>query len=158
MRARTALPLVVALMCAVPASAQRLLYPPLPPQPAGGIQLQPGPRDIYSVGPNDPVYTTPQSRYPIVGGWIPGIPQIALQPDVVIVEPPRPTVVFVPEPRPRYSHYHPRTYLVPVYVAPPAADGPRVIYVIPGCYAGNVPPRPEWLQPGCSLANLTKTR
>lgn len=32
--------------------------------------------------------------------------------------------------------------------------GPATIYVIPGCYMGNVPPRPERVGPGCDVNNV----
>jgi hypothetical protein len=31
---------------------------------------------------------------------------------------------------------------------------PKTFYVIPGCYAGDRPPEPETLTPGCSLSRL----
>ena len=40
--------------------------------------------------------------------------------------------------------------------APPAAvpGDPRTFYVIPGCYAGDRPPRPERLPAGCDAASM----
>lgn len=35
--------------------------------------------------------------------------------------------------------------------AAPAAHGPTAIYVVPGCYMGNVPPRKERVAPGCDV-------
>jgi hypothetical protein len=36
-----------------------------------------------------------------------------------------------------------------------AAPGPpKTFYVIAGCYAGDKPPRPEWLAPGCDPSNV----
>lgn len=42
-------------------------------------------------------------------------------------------------------------------VAPPpiAPPGPaKTFYVIPGCYAGDKPPQPEWLAAGCDPSNV----
>lgn len=54
---------------------------------------------------------------------------------------------------PAPSTFAPRT------PAPPTAEadapGRRVIYVIPGCYMGNVSPKDIKLRPGCDIANLT---
>jgi hypothetical protein len=41
------------------------------------------------------------------------------------------------------------------YVEPPVQTRPG-LYVIPGCYAGDAPPRPEKLLPGCKLENLRR--
>ncbi|MBI4888313.1 MAG: hypothetical protein HY824_14560 [Acidobacteria bacterium] len=39
---------------------------------------------------------------------------------------------------------------------PPLAPGtPKTFYVIPGCYAGDRPPEPESLRPGCRRAKVT---
>jgi hypothetical protein len=37
-----------------------------------------------------------------------------------------------------------------------APQGPPPMYVIPGCYAGDAPPRPEKLLPGCKIENLRR--
>jgi hypothetical protein len=50
--------------------------------------------------------------------------------------------------------------VLPAPVSPPApyvagAPGaPKTFYVIPGCYAGDRPPDPETLKPGCSISRL----
>lgn len=38
----------------------------------------------------------------------------------------------------------------------PLATGSRTIFVIPGCYLGNVEPRASELRPGCDISKLTK--
>jgi hypothetical protein len=38
--------------------------------------------------------------------------------------------------------------------AAPRATGPRRIYVIPGCYAGNIAPRAERLPAGCNIKRV----
>jgi len=43
-----------------------------------------------------------------------------------------------------------------VIVKPSAAPGSRTIYVIPGCYVGNVPPVPSNLRAGCDISKLSK--
>jgi len=48
----------------------------------------------------------------------------------------------------------------PAPVAPPAPyvaglpGSPKTFYVIPGCYAGDRPPEPDTLKPGCSISRL----
>ncbi len=42
----------------------------------------------------------------------------------------------------------------PTAPPPPVATGSRTIYVIPGCYLGNVPPQIEKLRAGCDLSTL----
>jgi hypothetical protein len=44
----------------------------------------------------------------------------------------------------------------PVTVAPPAIPGSRTMYLIPGCYMGNVAPVQANLRPGCDVSRLTK--
>lgn len=44
----------------------------------------------------------------------------------------------------------------PVQVVPtPAATGSRTLYVIPGCYLGNVLPEASRLPPGCEISRMT---
>lgn len=43
----------------------------------------------------------------------------------------------------------------PSVTLPPLAPGvPKTFYVIPGCYAGDVPPRIEWLPRGCDRSRM----
>lgn len=50
--------------------------------------------------------------------------------------------------------------VLPAPVPPPAPyvagvpGRPKTFYVIPGCYAGDRPPEPDSLKPGCSLSRL----
>jgi hypothetical protein len=44
----------------------------------------------------------------------------------------------------------------PVIVMPAAVPGSKTIYVIPGCYLGNVAPTPATLRPGCDISTLSK--
>jgi hypothetical protein len=61
----------------------------------------------------------------------------------------RPT--FVP-----VSHYrHPSRYAGSPFRSI-ARQGPPPTYVIPGCFAGDAPPRPEKLLPGCKVEDLKK--
>lgn len=41
-----------------------------------------------------------------------------------------------------------------VIAPPPAASGPTTMYVIPGCYLGNIEPKESDLKPGCSLRSM----
>ena len=54
------------------------------------------------------------------------------------------------ETRPRRQQTPP-----PAERPPAAAPGvPKTFYVIAGCYAGDRPPRPEWLPPDCDLSRV----
>lgn len=44
----------------------------------------------------------------------------------------------------------------PADVTPSATRGPRTIYLIPGCYMGNVAPKEKDLRPGCDINDLQK--
>lgn len=41
-----------------------------------------------------------------------------------------------------------------IALAPSRPGVPKTFYVIPGCYAGDKPPRREWLRPDCDMAAL----
>ena len=43
----------------------------------------------------------------------------------------------------------------PAAVPPPVASGNRTMYLIPGCYMGNVPPQDLKLPAGCDLSRMT---
>ena len=47
---------------------------------------------------------------------------------------------------------------IPATPAPPDASAPTVMYVIPNCYAGNVPPRSDRLPPGCDISQVRVLR
>ena len=49
----------------------------------------------------------------------------------------------------------PRTDAPSARSAPSAAAGSRVMYVIPGCYLGNVSPKNLTLREGCDISKLT---
>jgi hypothetical protein len=62
----------------------------------------------------------------------------------------------------RLSSQRPVTYRARLAVArsaeqpmPPPTSGPMTLYVIPGCYAGNVPPAAVTLPAGCDATRLT---
>jgi len=145
---RSTLIVGLALSIATAARAQQFPYPPLPTQPAAGLPPLPGSHDIYRVAPNDPVFTrTHVPRQPIVNGWLPGIPQIEpppAQPPVVIVVQQAAAAAPAPTERPRETP-------LPEPVKP---TGPTTMYVIPNCYAGNIPPRADRLPAGCDIKNL----
>jgi hypothetical protein len=46
------------------------------------------------------------------------------------------------------------TRVAPATRAPAAAAAPTSMYVIPNCYLGNIPPRPNRLPPGCDIKQL----
>ena len=71
-----------------------------------------------------------------------------VQPQVVVVERPVERIVEVEVPaRSREPERDPEPPFVPT--------GDRIVYVIPGCYVGNVPPREVKLPATCDLAKLT---
>jgi len=44
---------------------------------------------------------------------------------------------------------------LPSVTLPPMLPGkPKTFYVIPGCYAGDKPPEPEWLRRGCDMSRM----
>ena len=52
----------------------------------------------------------------------------------------------------------PAAPVAPAPAPPPAPSGSRTIYLIPGCYMGNVPPQDLKLPAGCDLGRLTTFR
>ena len=38
----------------------------------------------------------------------------------------------------------------------PGPGAPKTLYVIPGCYAGDKPPRPDQLRPGCEASHVVE--
>lgn len=149
--ARCTLAVGCMLSIATAAHAQQFPYPPLPMQPAAGLPPLSGVRDIYRVGTNDPVFTrTHVPRQPIINGWLPGIPQL---------EPPpaQPPIVIVVPQRVESSHEPARETPAPPPPPPVMPTGPKTMYIIPNCYAGNVPPRAERLPAGCDIKNLRES-
>ena len=75
------------------------------------------------------------------------------QPQIVIVERPVTRIVEVEVPA-KQEPVEPPT--PPREPEPPfVPTGDRTLYVIPGCYVGNVPPKDVKLPPTCDLAKLT---
>jgi len=72
---------------------------------------------------------------------VPGLPKVAEPPKAA---PPLPEPPKAPEPVPD-----------PPRVA--VAHGPDTFYVIPRCYAGNMPPNPERLPKGCDVSRMRTT-
>ena len=79
----------------------------------------------------------PQMFYPAVQPIIVVIPREAIEPARVAAPPVPPAPVAPPAP----------------YVAG-LPGRPKTFYMIPGCYAGDRPPEPESLTPGCSVSRL----
>jgi hypothetical protein len=86
---------------------------------------------------------------PFVFGFGPQLVYPAIQPIIVVVsrEPLESTRVAPPP-------------VISAPVPPPAPyvagvpGRPKTFYLIPGCYAGDRPPEPESLKPGCSISRL----
>ncbi|OFW39129.1 MAG: hypothetical protein A3F70_11325 [Acidobacteria bacterium RIFCSPLOWO2_12_FULL_67_14] len=70
---------------------------------------------------------------------------------------PPPDIYRPPEPRNPKPAARPAEPAAPSIVPPPPppAPGPaKTFYVIPGCYAGDRRPAPEWLPAGCDISRL----
>jgi hypothetical protein len=92
--------------------------------------------------PYAPVYYVP---YPVA------VPQP--EPQVIVVQPP-PVVVTV-EVAARETRAEAERIVREPEPEPFVPSGDRTVYVIPGCYVGNVPPKDVKLPPGCDLKKLT---
>lgn len=78
---------------------------------------------------------------------------VEVHPQIVIVERPVTRIVEVEVPA-RQAPIEPPP--PPQEPEPPfVPSGDRTLYVIPGCYVGNVPPKDVKLPPNCDLATLT---
>jgi hypothetical protein len=76
-----------------------------------------------------------------------------VQPQIVIVERPVTRIVEVEVPA-RQAPIEPPP--PPIAPEPPfVPSGDRTLYMIPGCYIGNVPPKDVKLPPNCDLTKLT---
>jgi hypothetical protein len=161
--------LMCALMCAVSATVaaqdglRSASLPERGPRPTIAVE-----RDVFLVPP-DFYRTRPDpdphrlffphflSLPPGVPGWPYAAPvwQYPLSPY------PLPPYVEEPVPGPRLDRERDpleamsATVAPPTMPTPPMVPGPpKTFYVIPGCYAGDKPPAPEWLRPGCDRANM----
>jgi hypothetical protein len=136
-----------------------LLMPVLASAQTPGIFPPPAERDVFAARPGTYAPRFDRKLTPAeMGLWFPQ--PTVVWPAIFAAAPPPPPVVIVVLPP---SSPGPATApaLVPPAVAPavpPAAapaPGPRKpLYVIPLCYAGDKPPRPDQLRPGCRLADL----
>jgi len=77
--------------------------------------------------------------------------EVAQPPQVIVVQQPAETrivTVYVPAP--------PAEPAPPPEPPPYVPTGDRTLYVIPGCYVGNVPPTHIKLRPGCDLSQMRR--
>ena len=72
---------------------------------------------------------------------------VEVRPEVIIVDRPVERIVEVPVPVERV--------VAPPPEEPPFVPATRILYLIPGCYVGNVHPREVKLPANCDLAKLT---
>lgn len=97
--------------------------------------------------PSQPIYPDPRYRPSYLN------PAVVYVMQPYPVYQPYPVVVEVPAPEPP-----PTAPVIEAEVAPPPPfvppTGSRTLYVIPGCYLGNVPPDQSRLRDGCDLSNL----
>jgi len=164
MRQRLVCAAVLIWLLPMAVSAQEGLRSSGPPEGGLGRTVQ---GDLYRVGPD--FYTTLRERPPAVV--------------VPLIVPFDPFGFWYADPHPRGgrrftssmagrqgpSHRHGRRDAAPydeprraqprppepAPELPPVIPGvPKTFYVIPGCYAGDKPPQPEWLRPGCDPSRL----
>jgi hypothetical protein len=130
--------------------------PPPPTPPIGVLRLEVEPRDLIQIFVDGVFIGTPDD----VGeelGLSPGVRHIELRArgyksvsfDTDIVQDRSVTYRATLERDPSV----PPTEIV---VKPQPKAGSTTMYVIPGCYLGNVAPTASTLRPGCDLAKLTK--
>ncbi|OFW16753.1 MAG: hypothetical protein A3H29_05935 [Acidobacteria bacterium RIFCSPLOWO2_02_FULL_67_21] len=129
------------------ASAQDGLRSAALPERAPSV-VRPG-TDLFAVGPDfyrrppDPRRDPPLVILPYA--W--PAPYWYLPP-AAIYRPPEPR-----SPKPAARPAQPAA--PPIVSQPPPAPGPaKTFYVIPGCYAGDRRPAPEWLPAGCDISRL----
>jgi hypothetical protein len=162
---------VLLLLAADALAGQRRRGAPSPPPPApvvprtlstGGVTTLPPPPPVspFAARPGTyaPHYNEPAPRSRGLGYGVPYynsaigigayVPEAAVTPPALVEQPP--LSVSVPEP-PRAAAPVPE----PQRIA--ALHGPDTFYVIPGCYAGNLPPNPGRLPRGCDLTRLRTT-
>jgi hypothetical protein len=123
-----------------------------------GIFPPPTERDVFVARPGTYAPRYDRRLTPAeMGLWFP--PSTVVWPTILAAPPPAPPVVIVVvPPRSRSTAAPPASPApaTPLPAATPASPaGPRKpLYVIPLCYAGDKPPRPDQLRPGCRLADL----
>jgi hypothetical protein len=111
------------------------------------------PRPVVDVRQHRPRLRSPQviyvmQPYPVEVQQPPQV--IVIQPVTSVVAPPAPE----PPPPPPPSLHVPLD-ANPGPPPPYVPSGDRTLYVIPGCYVGNVPPANMKLPAGCDLSRLT---
>lgn len=153
------LPTVVETAVTPPPPVEVVVRPPDPPPPPvppiGVLRLEVEPRDLIQIFVDGVYIGTPAD----VGdelGLAPGVRHIELR------APGFKTVTFDTDiVQDRSITYRtqlerdPDAPAAPVVTIKPATAGSKTMYVIPGCYLGNVAPTQANLRPGCDLAKLT---
>lgn len=76
------------------------------------------------------------------------------EPQVIVVQPPPVQIIEVPVPAPAPRNQEPAAIDEP-RPAPYVPTGDRTVYVIPGCYVGNVSPVNLKLAANCDITKLT---
>ena len=114
------------------------------------------PRDLYRVRPNKRFNS---QQYPLVGGYGGGYVDAGYADPAYAAPGSQSAEQLPPEPSSAqvlvesyYAGY--RAALEQMQPAAPRATGPKRIYVIPGCYAGNIAPRAERLPAGCNIKRV----
>ncbi len=101
--------------------------------------------DLYRLPPGQPFRSVPHRPSVVSGGYF----LLDAAPPVTPRASQRPARPAPPAPAPPKP-------VEPAAPLPPARlpDGPTRIYVIPNCYAGNVPPRADRLPAGCDITRV----
>lgn len=126
--------------------------PEPPPPPIGVIRLEVEPRDLIQIYV-DGVYVGTPDDVGLDLGLTPGVRHIELRARGYITHAFDADIV-----QDRLITYRAQLERDPNAPAPPVVvkpAGSRTMYVIPGCYVGNVAPTQANLRPGCDMSKLT---
>jgi hypothetical protein len=131
--------------------------PPAPPTPLGFLRLEVEPRESLQIFV-DGIYIGSPADLGDEIALVPGVRRIEIRApgyrtltfDTEILEEQLITYRGALE---RLAGSSPRPPAA--IVRPPAVAGPTTMYMIPGCYLGNVEPTQAGLRPGCDLSKLT---
>ena len=109
-------------------------------------------RDLFRVPPD--FYNRPPDPGPSRLFFPYFLPAPAPAPDWYFRQSGRIPVPLVKKPN-RAREDLPETTVLPSPTVAPLVPGePKTFYVIPGCYAGDKPPEPEWLPEGCDRSRI----
>jgi hypothetical protein len=146
-----------------PPAAPVTVAPPIETAPMGALRLEVEPRELLQIFVDGKFMGTPSDLADQVE-LAPGTRHIQLRArgyktldfDVQIADGREITYRGALEPElPPSAPMAPLAPQAPLALEPPSSR--TTIYLIPGCYLGNVAPKASDLRPGCDLSKLTKT-